>query len=170
MFRKLTCLVTAAAFVSSMAPASYAQDNRFAGGDPYASRGHMQVGVYMKLPFTGGLKYHKREKLKFGAALGFTREYNTSNTMFAPRQQFTANLVDLKFDNSGFKALALSGQDILIPQDGRIVLSVDEDGKIKWGKVGLYTLAVIGGVVVLATVVILACTNDDGITDTCDGQ
>lgn len=167
MFRKITCLITAAAFTGCISTATFAQDNRFAGGDPYADKTRMQAGVYLKIPFTGGLKYNKKEKLKFGAALGFTRDYNASNNPFAPRKQFTANLVDLKFDKSGFKALALSGQDILIPQEGRLVLSVDEDGKIKWGKVGLISLAVVGGAAVLLAGIVLVCMDDDGASGNC---
>ena len=170
MLRKFINIITAITFVSCMSSVSFAQDNRFAPGAPLVNKGQMQVGLYMKIPFTGGLKAYNKEKLKFGAALGITQNYRAGNYMFAPQKQLTANFVDLKFDSSGFNALSLSGQNILVPQNGDIVFATDKDGKVNWGKVGLISLAVVGGVAILAVAAIAACQSEGSQYESCIGS
>ena len=72
------------------------------------------------------------------------RDYHTNNNLFASHKQFSVNLIDLKFDKKGFNALALSGQDILIPHDGRVVLSFDDEGKAYWVMVGAALILTLG--------------------------
>lgn len=150
MHRQLISFVSALSFLTFSTPASFAQDNMFSSGDPFANKNAAQVGIYLKLPFSGGLKNFKKDKLQFGASLGFKRNfssnYRTNFEMFNSHRQITLNVLDLKFNENGFKTISLVGQDLRGLKEGDIVFLKDAEGKTSTGNIILYTLAGIGGI------------------------
>ena len=90
MRRQLITFITSIAFIVCITPVSYAQDYRFYNNDPFANKNAAHAGVYLKIPFTGGLKKYKKNKLKFGATLGFrrnyTQDYNANFNRFKPQK------------------------------------------------------------------------------------
>lgn len=160
MHRQFISFLTAIAFVTCVTPMSFAQDFRFAGDDPFANRNSAHVGLYLKIPFSGGLKNFKSDKVNFGAALGFRHNYgsrynanfNANMNMFDMPRTRTLNVLDLKFNEHGFKTVNFAGQDLRGLKVGDVVMMDDGKGGVKWGKVVLYTL---GGIVILAGVGLL---------------
>ena len=154
MHRQFISFVSALAFIMCPITMTYAQDNHFASSDPFANRNAAHVGLYLKIPFSGGLKNFKKDRLKFGASLGFKRnyssDYRTNIEMFNSRRQITLNVLDLKFNEHGFKTVSLVGQDLRGLKKGDIIFLEDEKGGITAGKVVLYTLAGLGALVLVA--------------------
>lgn len=157
MQRQTINFLTALALFICTTPISYAQDNRFSYGDPFANRNAAHVGLYLKIPFSGGLKNFKKDKLKFGATLGFKRNhtsnFRTNMDMLNSHRQFTVNVVDLKFNEHGFKTISLVGQDIRGLKKGDIIYLKDKEGKVTVGKVLIYGLAGFGLLIVVALAV-----------------
>lgn len=161
MHRQLISFITAIAFTACVTPVSFAQDFRFAGNDPFANRNSAHVGLYLKIPFSGGLKNLKKDKINFGAALGFRQNYSSRynanfnanmNMLDMPRTR-TLNVLDLKFNEHGFKTVSFAGHDLRGLKVGDVVMLKDDEGGVKWGKVALYT---VGGVLVLVGLATLA--------------
>lgn len=98
--------------LSTVAALSLPISNAMAQSHAFANSNQMQVGFYLKLPFSGGLPSAHEQGLHYGFQAGFQRDYRTDLSFNGNRQRFQAKLIDLKFSEQGFNAFSVAGQDL----------------------------------------------------------
>lgn len=108
--------------------------------DDYISRqASATVGVYFKIPFTGGLRQHEQKSFSYGFAIKVEHSYRTIHGARATGLGFRSNLLDLKFGPQGFENLALAGQDVI---NGRLETLGAAEGKADWTWIGVGAVAI----------------------------
>lgn len=180
MLRKLiTCLAVVTFFLTISAP-GYADDRMRSFNQPYdpfsnfGRRPEVVGGVYLRIPFTGGMKQRKgwrrdepRVGFAFGAQLpGMIRH----DDWLSPR---APHFVDLSMGFSGPKSTRLNGiylfdQRIMRANEGEEGEEGDKKDKSNAGKYVWYGLAIVGGVVLIVLAAYgVGCATDNGESYVC---
>ena len=81
----------------------------------------------MRIPFSGGLKPSDNIDLQYGLRMGYTQSYATGYSFAGNRQQFSANMIDVKFSSFGFNSLNIGEQSVLNHQ-GQWLNAVEGEG------------------------------------------
>jgi len=158
MLYKISSLITGLMLVCTASIAAEAQN--FQDGQQSAA----YAGVYLSFSL-GEQRRATDDPLKFGFKAGFRRDMRRSNNGILRTNSFTADMVKLDFSDRGFRALTLAGSPLVqtdrfgrtfyLGDDGED----DKDGKggISVGKVLLWTGGIIGGIIVVGSLV--ACVD-----------
>jgi hypothetical protein len=107
MSKKIISAVAAISILSVFATPAYADGI----SDAFANNNQARAGVYLRLPFAGGLKKTEKNQLNYGFAMGFGRSQPSLSFMDA-RRNFNADVIKLNFNAKGFKSFNVGGQDI----------------------------------------------------------
>jgi hypothetical protein len=85
-----------------------------AGGieDVFASQNNVRAGIYLRIPFAGGLKASSNTDLSYGFAMGVGRSIASGN-MMDPRRSYQTDMVKLSFSSRGFETFNFGGQSVL---------------------------------------------------------
>ena len=165
MFKRFVSVAAVCSFVCVSSPAAFAQSADVY--DPHAHFGYpsqVSGGLYIRVPFNGGLKRSSNEEARFGFALKTTMPQKYSYTPLSHGYSFqgSANrqikFLDISIGPSGFKSFKLNGQSFAEIN----ALYADEEGKKK-KKVWPWVLGGAAlGVGILVAVVFAACDNEPG--------
>lgn len=161
MKNQLIALTTALSIAAATTAPTLANDDLYSFNDNFAKNTGVRAGLYLSLPFNGGIEDKDTQSFKYGASFGVTTSFNTnSNTFntnsFGVRQQYTVNMADLSFNSEGFKAFNLGGQELVTTNKyGQVIFADEEEGEesdkgVPWGKIGVGSLAVVGGLAIIA--------------------
>jgi len=103
----------------------------------FASKNQVHAGLYLKIPFTGGLKKRSKNYMSYGFKVGYTRDYRNGARFIEPRMQFKADLMKAEFKSFGFNKLNIGAQNILHYERDSLGFLTKKNGTISWSKVGL---------------------------------
>lgn len=156
MYRSVIIFITVLSLTTSITSPAIA-----AGlDDIFKNQTGAKAEFYLRIPFTGGLKPSEDSDLRYGLRMGYTHNYATGYGGYSfagNRQQFSANMVDIKFTSFGFNSLNIVGQSILNHQGQWLNVAEGEGG-------GMSNLPLIlGGLAAVALGVVALSGGDDDI-------
>ena len=127
------------AAVAAIAMTSAVTTPAFAGGieDVLLNQNSARAGIYLSIPFTGGLKATRDTDLQYGFSVGVTRHYTLGTNLMDQRYQFNADVMKLRFNSHGFDNLAFGGQDVITYSNGQLGLFRNDDGTPNWLNIGI---------------------------------
>lgn len=128
----------------------------------FANQNQVRGGLYIRIPFAGGLKGSHHTDLQYGFNFGVTRTYSPGLWLMENRRRFSADIVQLKFDSFGFDNFAIGGRDVIVYRRNELGLSKNDDGSTNW------TPVVVGVLLVGAVVGIALATQ--GNDEECDSS
>lgn len=127
-----------------------------AGGtqDAYGSRSGVGAGIYLRLPFVGGLrKAHADGFLKYGLRMGFTRNFRASSPFHGDHRRIDIDMLTMRFGTMGFENLSIAGHEVI--KYSTTALGAN-GSKTNWTNLGIGVI-VAGATVAVA---VLASTNN----------
>lgn len=83
--------------------------------DVFQNQTGAKAGLYLSIPFAGGLKPSNETDMQYGLRMGYTYN-NATGYSFTDSRKFNANMIDVKFKSDGFNSLNLGGQKFVNAQ------------------------------------------------------
>lgn len=111
MSKKIITVLASFSLLSSLTSPAFAGVGQDVIPDFVGSKVQAKMGLYLNIPFTGGLKTRQQKGMKYGFAMGLDRP-QVGSSMMGARYSFKTDVIKFNFNAKGFNSFQVGRQDI----------------------------------------------------------